>query len=340
MPLARRQVLGLGAALAVAAVTSSCRGESPAPAGAPGSARSPGAAPGGATPGSGGAASPTSAFAGRPPAGQLYYGASILAGRSLTEWEQQLGSTLAVRRSYFTPDRNETAQLVRRCQEDLAHSRLPHVSTKLPTTWADVAAGEDGGWLPDLLDGLARTGGPVFFTLHHEPENDAGPLGMKAPDYLAMQRLAIHLAADLAPNVTVVPVIQHWTFEPLNPRGDPPAWIVREASVLGFDVYNAWSPTNGNTWRSFGERADHVVGWFGDTPIAIGEYGCQEDPSNPDLAAEWLRDAADYARSHNIVSMSYFNSGVNSPEGSVELRGGTEETFAELLASDWVARPG
>ena len=82
-----------------------------------------------------------------------------------------------------------------------------------------------------------------------------------------------------------------------------------------------------------------MIGWFGDTPLAIGEYGCREDPANPGLAAQWLRDAAQYARTHNIVSMSYFNSGVDSPEGSYALRGETERTFAELLASDWVARP-
>jgi hypothetical protein len=57
------------------------------------------------------------------------------------------------------------------------------------------------------------------------------------------------------------------------------------------------------------------------------------------MAAEWLRDAADYALSHNIVSMSYFNSAQNSPEGTWALQGQTEEAFAELLASDWVARP-
>jgi hypothetical protein len=37
--------------------------------------------------------------------------------------------------------------------------------------------------------------------------------------------------------------------------------------------------------------------------------------------------------------MSYFNSGENSMEGSWALGGETEPAFAELLASDWVARP-
>ena len=125
-----------------------------------------------------------------------------------------------------------------------------------------------------------------------------------------MQRRAIDLGAELAPQVTIVPVLQQWTFDPARHDIDPATWIVPDASVIGLDLYNPWSPTNGKAWRSFGSKADEVISWFGDTPLAIGEYGCREDPGVPGLAAEWLRDAAEYARTHNIVSMSYFNSGV------------------------------
>jgi hypothetical protein len=135
-------------------------------------------------------------------------------------------------------------------------------------------------------------------------------------------------------------VLQHWTFDPMRTDVDPSAWIVRDATVLGLDVYNPWSPTNGLDWRTFGSKVDEATIWFGDKPLAIGEYGCREDPENPGLAAEWLRDAADYARGHNIVSMSYFNSGENSPDGSWVLDGEREQAFADLLASDWVVRPG
>ena len=167
-----------------------------------------------------------------------------------------------------------------------------------------------------MLRPLGAESAPVFFTLHHEPENDAGPEGMQPSDFVAMQVRAIRIAAELAPQVTIVPVLQHWTFDPLHVDVDPSAWLVPEASVIGLDIYNPWSPTNGKAWRSFGSKADEVIGWFGDTPLAIGEYGCREDPANPGLAAQWLRDAAYYARTHNIVSMSYFNSGEDSLEGS------------------------
>lgn len=335
MPIARRQLLGLGAAVAVSAAASSCRGSTEHRAGAsprPSATAAPASPPPTVTV----TAAP---FEGRPPPGHLYFGASLPHFRSLPAWERTLGTTLALNRSYFTPERNETAQLVQQCRDDLAHARLPHVSAKAPGTWSDVASGVHDDWLRGMIDGLGAEDAPVFLTLHHEPENDAGAPGMQAADYVGMQRRAIGLAADRAPQVTVVPVLQHWTFDPLHVGATPAAWIVHEAAVLGIDVYNPWSPTNGKTWRSMGSRVDEVLSWYGDTPVAIGEYGCREDPANPGIAATWLRDAADYARTHTIVSMSYFNSGLNSPDGSVELEGETEQVFAELLDSPWVARP-
>lgn len=332
MAIARRDLLGLGVAVAISAAASSCRDARPKTRRAP----FPSPFPSSETP----VAPAPSAFPGQPPPGSLYYGASVPYQRSLTAWENELGSTLAVHRSYFTPDSNETAQLIRRCRDDLAHGRLPHVSIKPSWTWRDIATGGRDYWLASMLRPLAAESAPVFLTLHHEPENDAGPAGMHPSDYVAMQRRAIHLAAELAPHVTIAPVLQHWTFDPLGNEIDPSAWIVAEASVLGLDVYNPWSPTNGKEWRTFGSKLDEVIGWFGDTPLVIGEYGCRDDPQNRGLAAEWLRDAADYARTHNIVAMSYFNSDVNSPDGRWTLSGRTEQAFAELLASDWVARSG
>jgi hypothetical protein len=329
MSMSRRELLGLTAAGAVSVATSSCSDAREKTGRASRRSRRP--AP---------ERPARSSFPGHPPPGSLYYGASLPHHRSLPAWEKTLGSTLALNRSYFTPDPNETAQLLRRCRDDLVNGRLPHVSIKPSGTWRDIATGARDDWLASMLRPLGEESSPVFFTLHHEPENDAGPEGMQPSDYVAMQERAIRLARELAPQVTIVPVFQHWTFDPLHTDTDPAAWLVADASVVGLDIYNPWSPTNGKAWRSFGSKADEVIGWFGDTPLAIGEYGCRADPANPGLAAEWLRDAASYARTHDIVSMSYFNSGVGSPDGSWALRGETERTFAELLSSDWVARPG
>ena len=101
MEIGRRGLLGLGAAVVASAATSSCRDSTvtggPAPSTSPPSSQPP---------------TPGPSFAGRPTPGTMYYGASVPHNRSLSGWEDELGSTLALHRSYFTPDHNETAQLV------------------------------------------------------------------------------------------------------------------------------------------------------------------------------------------------------------------------------------
>lgn len=276
-------------------------------------------------------------FVGKPDLGHLYYGASVPHYRSMPGWETEIGERLALNRSYFTP--GQTTDLVTQSRGDLRRKRLPHVSVKPPGSWDDVASGRRDLWLADLFRGLAVSGGPVFLTIHHEPENDSGARGMGAKDFVAMQERAIRIGRVSAPNVTVVPVHQHWTFDPDRRDKEPAAWVVPDADVFGLDIYNPWSPTNGKEWQTFGSKVDEVAPWIASKPIAIGEYGCRSDPSQPGRAAGWLQDAFDYARTHNVVSMSYFNSSLNSPDGSWELSGDTERAFARLLKSDWVARP-
>jgi hypothetical protein len=324
MAIARREVLGIGAALSLSAVTAACTG-SGSRRGALARAREERAA--------------AAVHSLPPPDGTMFYGASVPYGESVSTWEQELGASLAVHRSYFGAETDEPKELVAQCLADGAAGRLPHVSIKPAATWRDLASGTDDDWLASMLRPLGEDGSPVLFTLHHEPENDAGGPGMQPPDYVAMQERVIRLAAELAPRVQVTPVLQHWTFEPLRNDVDPSAWVVPGASVFGIDVYNAWAPGNGKSWRSLGSKLDEAAPWIGDRPIAIGEYGCRNDPRDPTLGAEWLEDAAAYARSHNVISMSYYNSGENSPDGSWALTGLMESTFADLLASPWVARP-
>src|SRR4051812_43668119 len=119
-------------------------------------------------------------FPGDPGPGRLFYGASVMPGLSLSALEHALDHHLTLQRSYF--DATQTDLLVRQAAEDHASSRLPVVSTKLPGTWAQVAAGEYDEWLRELLDGLDASSGPVMLALHYEPENDAGPPGMSAAD--------------------------------------------------------------------------------------------------------------------------------------------------------------
>jgi len=309
MTISRRQVLGVTTA---AAASVSLLG----PTGAVGAAQVP-------------------RFHGDPGRGRVFYGAALPWPRSLPAWEDRLGRRLSVRRTYYDP--RDARQLHERVREDRANRRLPHVSIKPAGSWASIAAGRHDRWLHQVLDPLRKQRIPVFFTLHHEPENDAGGPGMSPSDFVAMQRRVIRIARNSCPNVTVVPVLQHWTFDPRRSDAQPAQWVVPEAAVFGVDLYNPWSPTNGLAWRSFAAKAREVRRWARDTPMAVAEYGCRADPRNPGRAKRWMRDAFVHARDHNIVAMSYFNSD-NSRHESWELHGARERVFARTLRRERVAR--
>jgi hypothetical protein len=327
MTIGRRDLLGIGAALALSVSATSCRDAGQV-------RRSARERPAG---------DPAAAAGHLPedlPEGLMFFGASVPWHRPVRPWERSLGRTLATHRSYFTPGREEVAHLHRQCADDAVNRRLPHVSIKAPGPWRAVADGAQDDWLASILRPLGRSGLPAIFTLHHEPENDAGPSGHSPEDFVAMQRHARRMAAELAPQVSVVPVLQHWTFDPMRRDAvDPSPWLIPEFPLMGLDVYNAWSAHNDKEWRSFGSKLDEVIGWFEGQRLVIGEYGCRIDEDNPGRAAQWLHDAVDHARDRGVVSMSYFNSSVNADDGTWELYGETEEAFSELLAADWVARP-
>lgn len=274
-------------------------------------------------------------FPGDPGAGRLYYGAS--KPTPVRSWENQMGQRLAVHRRYYQS--YQLDELVRQGRRDLDRTRLPHQSMKPPGTWGEVAAGAHDGWIRSVADGLGRLQAPVFFTVHHEPEDDAGSSGMQPQDFVRMTTRVISIFGDRAPKVTVFPVLMGWTFDPRSGR-NPAEWSVPTARILGVDIYNPWSPTNNLDWVPFRSRLDQVRAYAGGRPIAIGEYGCRTDASRPGRAADWMRDAFDYARANNVVSMSYFNSYLNSPDGTWELDTERGRVFANNLGSASVARVG
>jgi hypothetical protein len=275
-------------------------------------------------------------FPGDPGPGRLYYGCSMPYYKDFAAWETWLGRAPASHRHYHQA--GQIADLGAEAARDLRRGRMPHASIKPPGTWQDVARGGYDGWLNRLLDRVGAVPGPVFLTLHHEPENDVARVGMRPRHWVAMQQRAIAKAARRAPNVTITPVLMGYTFDPRSGR-HPEQWMVPSAKVFGFDTYNSWSPRNGKKWSTFASKVERVRPWAKGRPLVVGEYGCRADPSDPTRAAQWLRDAFAYALNHNIVLMSYFNSRQNSPEGSWELDGRRAEVFRRLLRRAEVARP-
>lgn len=259
------------------------------------------------------AATPAVRFPGDPGSGRLYYGAAVMASLSVPDLERQLNGTLTVRRSYFSP--GNTGGLISRAKEDHAAGRYPYISTKVPGTWAAVAAGAYDSWLHTLLQGLGQLSKPVMLGLHHEPEDEVGPPGMTAAAWVSMQNHAVAMAKSVAPNISIVPILMQWTFDPRSGRR-PQDWLVSGAEVFGLDVYNDWSPGGKLPWLSFGQKASLALPYAGTKPIAIAEYGCHTDPSQPGRAAGWMRDAFTFASQHNIIAMAYYDSNLHANFGS------------------------
>jgi hypothetical protein len=265
------------------------------------------------------------------PAGRLYYGASMPAGR-LAGFESELGAPIACHRTYFRA--GGEAALAQQAAADLRAGRVPIPSIKPPAGWAATA--RDNAWLDSVVEPLSDLPGPVFLAIHHEPENDAAQFG-SASDFVALQRAALSRAAAAGKNVTVVPILTSWSFDERS-QVDAPAWNVDNAPIYGIDVYNPWSIDNGKPWTTFGDRlalsADDADG----RPMLIGEYGCRTDPADPGRAGGWMRDAFASALDADAVAMSYFNSGVGSRDGTWELDDERLPVFADLLHSRQVAR--
>ena len=91
-------------------------------------------------------------FAGDLCAGSLYYGASVEGGDPRT-LEAQVGAGLGLYRSYMQPS-TPASKFVSRASADVAAGRIPLISTKVPGSWADVAAGKQDTWLTRTDQGV------------------------------------------------------------------------------------------------------------------------------------------------------------------------------------------
>jgi hypothetical protein len=235
-----------------------------------------------------------------------------MPGLSLPGLEAKLRHRLTLHRTYFGP--GALGGLVAQARADHRYHRMPLVSVKLPTSWGAVAAGAADTWLHRLIDGLGRLGKPVFLSLHHEPEDDVRGYGRTPADWVAMQRRAMVFASARSAEITILPILMAWTWDPRSGRR-PEDWWIPEARAVGIDCYNPWSASGGHPWMSLAHIMRPVRTFAGDMPIVVAEYGCRTDPSRPGWAAQWMTDAFRFAHRHNVIGMSYFDSGLHSPDG-------------------------
>lgn|GEM_PF-1299858 len=195
-------------------------------------------------------------------------------------------------------------------------------------SWADIAAGdpETDAYLDELAQHIAtQFDRPMFFTVHHEPENDVVPeagSGYTATDYADMFRHVVERlrvgGADKLVTVMVYMAYLKWTAEPwhgdLYPGDDVVDWV-------GWDTYGYSEPGHG--FGDFAELVNRVSGanpqwpgfynWaavtFPDKPLMIAEWGVWYSEDNPLHQAKVFEDATDQL-SHfpRLKAVVYFES--------------------------------
>jgi hypothetical protein len=228
--------------------------------------------------------------------------------------------------------------MVRTAAEDLAAGRLPWVSVK-PPSWTAVALGRHDAEIDETLIALDRLGGPVWLTVHHEPE---GGGGVNAPDdpggpsaWRGMQqRFRERMDALGTTNIALAPILMAWTFEPLSQRNPLDWWIDGVFDFAGIDYYVEAESADDialadRQWR----RAREFYGARG-LDVAVGEWG---NRGTDQRAADEMQRFYDHALGSasdglgaQVIGLAYFDSDLNSPTGAWTLSGEPLRAFREL----------
>jgi hypothetical protein len=248
--------------------------------------------------------------------------------------EAAAGHPLALRRTFFQWDQR-TGNMIAVARDDHAHDRLPWVSVKTPP-WRAMGDGLHDGEIDEMLRALDALEGPVWLTMHHEPE---GGGGVNAPDdsagpsaHLAMnRRVRQRMDALGVDNVALGPILMAWTWDAGSGRNPDEWWAPGVYDFLGVDHYTEQEASllNG-VWSE-------VRTWARDrgVDVAVGEWGLRgTDAAAGQRVREWYEHAANSHRDGmgaRVVGLSAFDSSLNSPTGSWELRGEQLTVFRQLL---------
>lgn len=289
----------------------------------------------------------TPAYPGQPPAGRVLWGASLSGNSDPTnKHEQPTGVPLSIRRTFqpsWSQQRINTMAAI--AATDLAAGRLPWVSIK-PAPWAQMETGRHDALIDSMLTQLAALPGPVWLTIHHEPD---GGGGTNAPDdpagpagHLAMNaRIRQRMTALGTGNIALAPILMAYTWVPSAPHRNPDLWWDSEVyDFMGVDQYSRdGSSLIGPTWNKVREWG-HANG----CDINVGEWGIKgTDDDTPGHFAEWFEMAAASAEDvgmARVSGLSYFDSDLNTDGGGYTLGGRRLAAFHELLTDPRTVRWG
>lgn len=286
-------------------------------------------------------------YPGQPVEGTVLWGAAVGQNDDpRPRHEIPAGAILSLRRTFYQWN-HRSGYMITLIEEDLAKGRLPWVSIKTPG-WSEVASGARDTEIDQMLVALDRVSGPVWLTLHHEPEGGGGVNGPDDPGgpsaHLAMNRRVKERMETLGvDNVALAPILMSWTWDPASGRNPDDWWDPEVYDFVGVDHYACYfdDPDCQNEglvnplWDLVRQWAD-----MRQVDVAVGEWGLRgTDEGAGDRVRGWFnaaaRSAGDLGRAR-VVGLAAFDSDPYNTE-SFELLGGQLDAFHELMAHDGVA---
>lgn len=266
--------------------------------------------------------------------GKAYWGEAYAGnGDVKSRHENIVGKSVSIRRTFYSAW-PAPASLFSTVTDDHANNRLPFVSVKLPS-WSNAAAGQYNAQIDDMLRKLDAEGKPVWLAVHHEPEggggsntpDDAGgPVAWRGMQTVIRQRLD----AVNAKNVAFMPILMAYTWNPASGRNPNDWWVPNIWDAYIVDHYND-TESGGMIkapWVNFAAWAEDR-----NIPFGTGEWG---NRGTDVQAANEMREFWEWGfdNDKDVIAHTYFDSGLNSPNGSWELTGEPLATWRDILKND------
>lgn len=268
----------------------------------------------------------------------------------LSVQEATLGSQLDMVRLYVVgPDAEffpPNHQMLADQGRSLVYSWKVSTNNNAGPVWPRVAAGEFDEQLRRAAQEIVASGHRVFFSLHHEPEDDSttlnGAYGTDA-DYRAMMRHAHEIMEPIGGNQLIwfVNYMGHSfgsfdQVEAMYPGDDILDWV-------SWNPYN-WFGCHGDApWKGFAEQAAPFYNWarqnHPDMPLMIGETATNEHPDDPQAKAEWITAMGSSLQAEfpHIRAVLWFHQSTDS--GFCERRWDSSDAataaFSELRESEY-----
>lgn len=268
---------------------------------------------------------------------KAYWGSSIGGNGDPTRHESPTGVSLSVRRTFWQwadADGGAADKMFVSVKDDLSKNRLPMISIKTPG-WKAVADGTYDTVLDNMLKQLDSYGKPVWFSVHHEPEGGGGsntpddPGG--AAEWRRMQsKVRARMKAVGTKNIAFMPILMSYTWNTASGRTPNDWWVEGVWDAYCVDHYR--DNTSGDMftaqWTPFVQWAEAKK-----IPVCVGEWGNRGSDAQAAKEMQAFWDWT-FANKKDVVAYAYFDSGLNSPNGSWELVGEPLNTFRNILKTD------